>query len=419
LFKTLARVVAVGVIAVIGGAGLAACGSSTETVTIGALYPKTGTQGEGGTEELRGVRLAAEWANNYGAFGGRQYKLAEVDAARAEAVPAAMDTLAAKKVTVVVGSHGSAISAAAQREATAKKMAFFETGAVGQIAEDNSNGQNFFRMAPMGANLGRSAITFIDEQLGPKLPAHGPLRYAVANVDDAYGRAVAQGALDTIAERKLDLVGTFPYDAHNTDYAPLATKIAAAKPDVLFVAAYIDDGVGLRQEMVNQKVPLLAGIGTSSSYCMPEFGKRLGAEGVGLYASDKPDAEDIKKSALLPEGQRALEWAQRRYKNEWHKPMEAAALSGFSNAYALFVHVLPKAPNLQLSSVAKAALDVKLPEGSLANGGGLDLAPPGVVDAGANRRAAGVIEQWVAPGQKEVVWPPPFATRPVTVMPLA
>jgi branched-chain amino acid transport system substrate-binding protein len=397
---------------------LAACGNSRSSVSLGALYPQSGPQGTGGTEELRGLRLAVEWANAHGGVKGQHVRLSEVDAARAEAVPGAMDALAAQGVSVVLGSHGSAISSAAAREATTKRVAFFETGAVGQIDNETSNGRNFFRMAPMGANLGRSAISFIDEQLANKLPAHGPLRYAVALVEDAYGRAVAQGAIDAIHERGLNLVGTFPYDAHAADFGPLVTQIAAAKPDVFFAAAYVDDGVAVRKALVAQHVPLLAGIGTSSSYCMQAFGDALGADGVGLFASDKPDADDVRASALRPEGQRALAWAKARYRAQWREPMGAAALSGFSNAYALLVHVLPKASDLRVTSVAAAALQVKLPEGALANGGGLDIAPPGSVDAGANRRPAGLIEEWVAPGRKVVVWPPTFANHPVVALPL-
>ena len=413
------RLAPVVLVAVLVGAVLAACGDSSKTITVGALYPRTGPQGAGGTEELRGVQLAADWANDSSVAQGTRIKLAEVDAGRAEAVPDAMDGLARRGVSVIVGSHGSAISAAAAREATVKKLAFFETGAVGQTAPDDSNGTNFFRLAPMGANLGRAAISFVEDQLAAKLPPHGPLRYGVTYVDDAYGRAVAQGALDTIKERGLTLAGAFAYDAHATDYGPLVARVAAARPDVLFAAAYVDDGVAVRRALVAARVPLLAGIGTSSSYCMQAFGDALGADAVGLFASDKPDAADVQPTALTPEGRRALQWASERYKSRWHQPMGAAALSGFSNAYALFVHVLPAAGNLRVPSVAKAALAVKLPQGSLANGGGLDLAPPGALDAGANRRSAGVIEEWVAPGKKATVWPPAFAERPVEALPLS
>jgi branched-chain amino acid transport system substrate-binding protein len=406
------------VVAVVGTA-LAACGDTSKTITVGALYPRTGPQGPGGTEELRGVQLAADWANDSTVVEGTRIKLAEVDAARAEAVPDAMESLARRGASIVLGSHGSAISAAAARVATVKKLAFFETGAVGQTAPDDSNGTNFFRLAPMGANLGRAAIDFVHDELSAKLPVHGPLRYGVAYVDDPYGRAVSQGALDAIKERGLVLAGSFPYGADAKNFAPLVSQIGAAKPDVLFSAAYVDDGVAVRKALVAAHTPLLAALGTSSSYCMQAFGDALGADAVGLFASDKPDAVDVNASALTPEGRHMLEWASKRYQAKWHQPMGAAALSGFSNAYALFVHVLPAAGNLSVPSVAKAALSVKLPQGALANGGGLDLAPPGSVDAGANRRSAGVIEEWIAPGKKATVWPPAFAEHPVEALPLA
>src|SRR5437763_9694810 len=354
------RLAPVVLVAVLVGAVLAACGDSSKTITVGALYPRTGPQGAGGTEELRGVQLAADWANDTSVAEGTRIRLAAVDAARAEQVPDAMDGLARRGVSIVLGSHGSAISAAAAREATVKKLAFFETGAVGQTAPDDSNGTNFFRMAPMGANLGRSAIDFVQDQLAPKLPAHGPLRYGVAYVDDPYGRAVAQGALDTVKERGLVLAGSFPYDANAKDFGPMVAQIGAAKPDVLFSAAYVDDGVAVRKALVAAHTPLLAAIGTSSSYCMQAFGDALGTDAVGLFASDKPDAADVNASALTLEGRHTLEWASQRFRELWHEPMGAAALSGFSNAYALFVHVLPGAGDLSAPSVAKAALAVKL-----------------------------------------------------------
>jgi len=301
-------------IAIVVGAALAACSDSSKTITIGALYPRTGSQGSGGTEEFRGVHLAADWANNTSVVQGTRIKLAPVDAARAEQVPDAMDGLAARGVSIVLGSHGSAISAAAAREATVKKLAFFETGAVGLTAPDDSNGTNFFRLAPMGANLGRAAINFVQDELSAKLPAHGPLRYGVAYVDDPYGRAVAQGALDTIQERGLAFVGSFPYDANAKDFGPLVAQIGAAHPDVLFSAAYVDDGVAVRKALVAAHTPLLSAIGTSSSYCMQAFGDALGPDAVGLFASDKPDAADVNQSALTPEGRRMLEWASKWYR---------------------------------------------------------------------------------------------------------
>jgi ABC-type branched-subunit amino acid transport system substrate-binding protein len=340
--------------------------------------------------------------------------LVSADAPKAEAVPATMDRLRRQGISVVVGSHGSTISAAAADAATAGNLSFWETGAVGLLGPDAASGANFFRLAPMGAGLGQAAIAFVRDRLASQLPgAPANLRYAVAYVEDAYGQAVGGGAAAEVQRGGGTLVGTFPYDAAKADFAAEASAIGAAKPDVLFVAAYLDDGVALRRAVRGAGIPLLANIGTSSSYCMPSFGDALGQDAVGLFASDKPDGNDVRPDALLPDGRKALDWATTRYQAVWHSDMSAPALSGFSNAYALLVHVLPEARTTSAADVASAALRTKLPEGTLANGAGLDLAAPGQPDAGTNRRAASVIWEWVAPRTRAVVWPPAYANHAI------
>jgi hypothetical protein len=56
--------------------------------------------------------------------------------------------------------------------------------------------------------------------------------------------------------------------------------------------------------------------------------------------------------------------------------------------------------------------------GALPNGSGLRFGDPGTRDAGDNLRAAGVIWEWIRPGEHVVVWPPPFATHPVEALPI-
>ena len=352
---------------------LAGCGSdgrgAATTVDIGALYPTNGPQGSGGIEELRGVRLAVEWTNDKGGIDGRPIRLREVAADRAEAVPAALDTLATDDVTVVLGSHGSTMSAVAARQAAARDMSFWETGAVGEIDADGAAGRSFFRLAPLGASLGRPAISFVRDTLAPKLPGGGAgLRYAVTYIDDPYGRAVGKGAEAEVEDSGQTLAGTFPYPPTTTDFAPLASQLAAARADVLFAVSYLDDGVALRRATAH--LPLRAAIGTSSSFCHPAFGDRLGDEAVGLFASDKPDAAHVNAEALAPEGRQALAWAAATYQRRYDVEMSSPALSGFSSAVALLRHVLPAADDLSARAVARAAAAVKLPEGTLANGVG-------------------------------------------------
>jgi hypothetical protein len=270
----------------------------------------------------------------------------------------------------------------------------------------------------MGSSLGRAAVAFVRDQLGTSLGATGPLRYAVAYVDDAYGRAVGIGAAEEAQASGQQLVGTFPYSVRDFDPKALVHQIAATQPDVLFVSAYLDDGIALRKAQVSEGLHLKASIGTSSSYCMPSFAAALGPAAVGLFASDKPDGREIRLDALQPEGRDVLAWGRARYREHYRTDMSPAALSGFSNAWALVGHVLPSSAGLSAPQVAAAARTVKLDSGTLPNGAGLDLAGPGGDDAGENRRAVSVIWQWVDAGTQAVVWPPAFATRPVQSIPI-
>ena len=111
--------------------------------------------------------------------------------------------------------------------------------------------------------------------------------------------------------------------------------------------------------------------------------------------------------------------ARAEYRTRYHQEMSAPALAGFSAAWALFRTVMPRAPTFTPDALAAAALAVRIPEGGLPNGSGLELGRPGTPDAGANLRAASVIWEWVGVDQRAVVWPPRFATEPLQVLPIA
>jgi branched-chain amino acid transport system substrate-binding protein len=376
---------------------------------VGALYPATGPQAVDGVEELRGVRMAVERINATGGVRGRRVQLVSADAPTPESAAGALYGLLNRGVKVVLGSHSSAISAAAAVATRSHRVVYFETGAVGAVDAPGAPGRTFFRLSPMGANLGRAAVSFVGDQLQPGRQ----LRWAIAHVDDVYGSAVARGAEAEARRRGATVAGVFSYNPRQFDATDVAARIAAVNPDALFVSSYLDDGVALRRATAASGMKLLAEIGTSSSYCHPAFGAALGATAVGLFASDKPDAADVRPDALRPEGRAALEWVIPRYQARYHEPMSAPALSGYSGALAVLGHLLPAARGDSVSRVRQEALRVRLPEGALPNGSGLSLAPAGAADAGDNRSATSVIWEWVAPGTRAVVWPPTYATTAI------
>lgn len=384
-------------------------------IVVGAVYPTGGSQGSGGTEEFHGVSLAAEYANQIGDAQARPILLRLEPADAWDAAPGAVERLVQEGMTVIVGSYGSTISRPAAETASRLGVVFWETGAVGEFGMDTAVGTRVFRFAPTGEVLGRAAVAFVRDELAPRLTRTAPLRYTVAYVDDVYGRAVGGGALTEIRESGLPLAATVPYDLRHTHYVDLASRIAEARTDVLVVAAYLADAVALREAILGAHVPLVANIGTSSSYCMPAFGQLLGPRAVGLFASDKPDSDVLSTDRLSPEAAQALRWARAEYRRRYGEAMSAAALSGFAGGLGLFRYVLPRARALSPEEVARAAREVHLPVGALPNGSGLQFAPAGRPDAGANLAAVNVIWEWIRPNTRAVVWPPTFATHPIMV----
>ena len=149
--------------------------------------------------------------------------------------------------------------------------------------------------------------------------------------------------------------------------------------------------------------PLKGAIGTSSAFCMPAFGERLGSAAIGVYAADKPDG-DIAPAALSPAGSALLAQAKAAYGG----PMEIPAIAGFVGGWTLFHNVLPNA-DLSADSIRAAALKVDVPVGDSINGGGVKFAATGSLDEGQNTRAAAVVEEWAQPRLESAADPPAAA----------
>ena len=384
------------------------CGTSPRAIVIGAVYPTGGHQGPGGIEEYRGVELAADYVNRDGGVRGRPVRLRLESVEHREHAPSAIDELADSGVEVVVGSYGSTISLPAANAAARRGLVFWETGAVGDLAMGPAADGHAFRFPASGRVLGRQAVSFVRDQLD----LGEGMRYAVAYVDDVYGRSVGLGAIEEITESGLTLAARLPYDLASVDYRTLVDRIAAERTDVLVVASYLDDAVALRREVVRRKVPLRANIGTSSSYCMLQFGELLGDNAVGLFASDKPDGAAVDPARLTAEGAAALRWARRAYQDRHNAAMTAPALTGFAGALGLFGHVLPAADANSAAAITRAARKVDVPRGELPDGSGLRFSGR-IGEAGANERATSVIWEWVARSKRAVVWPPEAASHAI------
>jgi branched-chain amino acid transport system substrate-binding protein len=381
--------------------------SQSHTLVLGAIYPLSGSQAEGGKEELAGVKAALQVAEATGALRS-PVRLQVVDATTPQAASAAVDELVRDyHVPAILGTYGSTLSAAAAARAEELKTVYWETGAVADPI--TAERHYVFRTVATGSSLGRMAVTFTHNVLLPRMKPASP-RVVVVRVNDIYGQSVGGGEQSLAHDLGMKVVDVIEYDAQVYDADSIALRVARDRADVLWDVSYLDDGVAIWQALLRQGVKLSAAIGTSSAFCMLAFSQRLGAGSIGVYAADKPDA-DISPAALSPAGKALLAQARAAYAaSSGGASMTIPAVAGFVGGWTLFNNVLNQVSGpTSAAAIRAAALNVDVPVGDSINGGGVRFGGAGALDEGQNTRSAAVVGQWQAVGDMKIVYPPAYA----------
>lgn len=394
----------------LAAAGCAGPTASQPALTVGAIYPVSGPQAQGGKEEWAGVKAALAVARQSGVLAGRTILLKLVPVETPQAAAAAVDRLVDQDhVSVVIGTYGSTLSDAASARADQRQVVYWETGAV---ADGITLKKKWvFRTVATGSTLGRTAVEFASRVLIPAAKLQpGEARAVILHVNDVYGESVAAGERQRAAQLGIQVVESVAYDPGSFDPGRLAQRVAADGPDYLFDVSYLDDGIALWKAILSQNVKLRAAVGTSSAWCMPAFGQALGAEAIGVYAADKPD-DSVNPSVLDPDGRALLAQARAAYASLSGKPaMGIPAVAGFVGGWTLFHDVLPSVgPDVTPDQIRAAAYRVDVPYGRAINGGGVQFALSDTYNGGQNRRAAAVVGQWQAAGVMRVVYPSGYA----------
>jgi branched-chain amino acid transport system substrate-binding protein len=390
-----------------------ACGQQSQAtqshdLVLGAIYPLSGPQAEGGKEELAGVKAALQLAQSTGALKA-QVRLQVVDATTPQAASAAVDELVRDyHVPAILGTYGSTLSAAASARAEALKTIYWETGAVADPI--TAQRQYVFRTVATGSSLGRMAVTFTHDVLVPQMKPTTP-RVVIVRVNDIYGRSVGGGEEALAHSLGMNVVDVIEYNPNVYDADIIAARVASDRADVLWDVSYLDDGVAIWQALLRNGVKLKAAIGTSSAFCMLAFSQRLGAGSVGVYAADKPDA-DISPAALSSVGKALLAQARSTYAAaNGAASMTIPAVAGFVGGWTFFTNVLNQlSASVTAESIRTAALNVDVPVGDSINGGGVKFGAAGALDEGQNTRSAAVVGQWQGVGDMKIVYPPAYAT---------
>jgi branched-chain amino acid transport system substrate-binding protein len=385
-------------------------------LVIGVLLPLHGPQAGLAQEELNGIQVALDAVNARGGVGGRHLRLQTADVTTREDAAGAVVGLKRAGASVVMGTYSSALSIPAAHAAADAGLVYWETGAVA----DQLTGEGLarvFRVGAAGSNLGRGSAVFAAEQLAPRLgKSPSDVRVTVVQEHDPYGDSVAGSMIAEAQRRGLQVAQPILYDAAKPDWDAVFAAVQKQPTDILVLASYIPDGITFRRAMLARNIHVGAMIGSTMAECLPDFGNALGADAIGVFASDRP-TNGFNPAALSGAAAGAFKLLGDSYQRQFQRDPTEESISGFASAWALMVDTLPSARVLDPDGIAAAARTQDLPNGSLPNGAGLKFSGA-QGDLGQNLRAASVIWQWQGVRQSVTVWPAVLATGSVQMVPL-
>jgi branched-chain amino acid transport system substrate-binding protein len=216
---------------------------AADPVKIGFSMPLTGGLSGGGKSVILAFELWKEDVNAKGGLLGRPVELVYYDD---QSTPAQVPGIYSKlldvdKVDLVVSSYATNQIAPAMPIVMQRNllfMALFGTG-----VNDNFNYDKYFQILPNGKETRLApSLGFLETAMSmePK-----PQTIALAGADAEYAQTVIAGARESVKRLGLRVVYDKSYPPSTVDYTPIVRAIQATNPDVVFVASYPPDSVGI------------------------------------------------------------------------------------------------------------------------------------------------------------------------------
>jgi branched-chain amino acid transport system substrate-binding protein len=294
----------------LGGALLAASllvaapvARAADPITIGFGMALTGGLAPNGKAALLAMQLWEEEVNAKGGLLGRPVKLVYYDdQSNPSTIPGIYTKLLdIDHVDMVVSGYATNMIAPAMPVIMQHKRTFL--GLLGLAANSEFNYPNYFSISPTGGPHPKQSFSkgFFDVAMAqtPK-----PTTLAIVGADAEFPRNATDGARELAQAAGLKVVYDKTYPPTTNDYTPIVRAIQATNPDLVFVASYPPDTVGMIRAAseVGLKAKLFGGgmVGLQSTAIKTQLGPLLNGIvdfdfwlPVGSYAT--PDALDLLK----------------------------------------------------------------------------------------------------------------------------
>jgi branched-chain amino acid transport system substrate-binding protein len=263
------------VLAVAVSLAVAPLATAQETVRIGVVQPMTGPVAYDGNIYVNTVKMLVDDLNAKGGVLGKKIELVIEDGAcnPAQSVNAAEKLVVRDKVVGLLGAFCSTSTAAVMEVAKKHKVPLI-TGisTAAQLTEQGN--PYFFRAVATTPMLGNA--------FGPVLPkALNAKRFAFLTLNDDWGRSMQASYPKAIESGGGQIVANEFFQQSDLQFLSQITKVKAANPDAIVLAANTQQAVALSKQIreLGVTVPLVGeGAWSSDSYI-----KLAGPAAEGVY----------------------------------------------------------------------------------------------------------------------------------------
>jgi branched-chain amino acid transport system substrate-binding protein len=252
---------------------------ATEPITIGFGMALTGGIAANGRAALIAMKLWEEDINKAGGLLGRPVKLVYYDD---QSTPPNIPGLYTKlldvdKVDIVVSGYGTNMTVPAMPIVMAHNRMFMTLFALAVNADFKY--PRFFGMIPAGPSAGaKRAFSkgFFDTAtaMNPR-----PKTLAIVGADAEASRNSIEGALENAKDAGLEVIYNRSYPPTTNDFSPIVRAIQATHADVVYVASYPADSVGMVNAFheVGLKARLVGGnmVGLQTTSIKTQLGPKM------------------------------------------------------------------------------------------------------------------------------------------------
>jgi branched-chain amino acid transport system substrate-binding protein len=222
---------------------------SGKPITIGFSMPLTGGLAVNGTSGLLAMQIWAEDTDQKGGLLGRPVKLVYYDDQTNPSLVPGIYTklLDVDKVDLVVSAYGTNVTAPALPVVMQHNMTFM--GLFAMDVNEEFRYPKYFSMLPVGPDP-RAAISEGFFEIVKANQEKLSLKTIALAIDDGEAtRNTADGARVNLKKAGLQVVYDKTYPPTTTDFTPIIRAIQASNPDVVYIASYPPDSVGLIRAM--------------------------------------------------------------------------------------------------------------------------------------------------------------------------